>query len=60
MRLTKARIAPLTDAEFTDEQKEGFAKTMGVAQEREIKDLQRAVRTLEGEVAELKKKLAPR
>jgi cell division FtsZ-interacting protein ZapD len=61
MKLMMAAMAvPGRVQTFTDEQKEGFAKTMGVAQEREVKDLQRTVRTLEGEIAELKKKLAAR
>ena len=61
MKLMMAAMAvPGRVQTFTDEQKEGFAKAMGVAQEREVKDLQRAVRALESEVGELKKKLASR
>jgi hypothetical protein len=42
---------------FTDEQKETFARGMGLGTETEIKDLRRAVRALEEQVAALKKKL---
>ena len=40
---------------FTEDQKEAFSKSMGLATERDVKDLQRTVRALEREVAELKK-----
>ena len=61
MKLVMAAMAvPGRVQTFTDEQKEGFAKTMCVAQERELGDLRRAVRALETEVSELKKKLASR
>ena len=43
---------------FTDEQKDTFAKALGVAREEEVRDLKRAIRALEHEVAALKKKPA--
>lgn len=42
---------------FTSEQTERFAKMMRVATADEVKDLKRQVKTLESEVAKLKKKL---
>lgn len=42
---------------FTSEQTERFAKMMRVATADEVKDLRRQVKTLEAEVAKLKKKI---
>ena len=42
---------------FTTEQAERFAKTARVATAQEVKDLKRRVKSLEGEVARLKKRL---
>ncbi|MCC6648615.1 MAG: hypothetical protein IT374_23980 [Polyangiaceae bacterium] len=59
MKLMMAAMSmPGKVSNFTDEQKEGIAKSMGFAQEREVRDLRRTVRALEAEVTELKKKLA--
>ena len=40
---------------FTDEQKDSFSKSMGLATERDVKDLQRSIRALEREITDLKK-----
>lgn len=45
---------------FTTEQTERFAKTMRLATSQELKDLKRTVKTLEAEVARLKKQLESR
>ena len=45
---------------FTDEQKEAFAAAMGLAPEQQVKDLQRTVRSLETQLAEMRKKLGER
>lgn len=39
---------------FTAEQKEAFAKTMGLATQDEVKDLKRQIAALERELAELR------
>jgi hypothetical protein len=48
---------------FTEEQRSAVQKIMGVASEREVKDLERTIRSLEDQLSELKKrsneKLAP-
>jgi hypothetical protein len=57
MKLVMAAVAmPGRVATFTTEQKEQFAKTMGLASSDEVRDLQRTVRSLEDEVARLKAK----
>lgn len=43
---------------FTSEQTDRFARTLNLATEQELKDLTRKVKSLEGEVARLKEKLA--
>jgi hypothetical protein len=43
---------------FTSEQTERFAKTMHLATAHEMKDLERTVKKLEGEIARLNQKLA--
>ncbi len=43
---------------FTNEQTDRFARTLNLATEQELKDLTRKVKSLEGEVARLKEKLA--
>lgn len=45
---------------FTTEQTERFAKTMRLATAQELKDLRRAVKNLEADVARLKKQLEDR
>jgi hypothetical protein len=40
---------------FTAEQKERFAKAMGLPTEQEVKDMRRTIRRLEEEVARLKR-----
>jgi cell division FtsZ-interacting protein ZapD len=42
---------------FTVEQTERFAKTMRLATSRELRDLQRSVKQLEGELQRLKRKV---
>lgn len=41
---------------FTEEQREHLQKIMGVASEREVKDLERTIRSLEEQLSELKKR----
>lgn len=41
---------------FTAEQKEAFAKTMGLATQDEVKDLKRQIAALERELAELRQR----
>ena len=41
---------------FTEEQKENLQKAMGVASEREVKDLERTIRSLEEQISELKRR----
>ena len=44
---------------FTSEQKEAFAKTMGLATADEVRDLKRTVASLEREIARLSKREPP-
>lgn len=41
---------------FTEEQRLAVQKLMGVASEREVKDLERTIRSLEDQITELKKR----
>jgi hypothetical protein len=41
---------------FTEEQRLAVQKLMGVASEREVKDLERTIRSLEDQLSELKKR----
>lgn len=42
---------------FSEAQREAFAKNLGVATEREVHELRRTVRALEDEVSDLRRKL---
>jgi polyhydroxyalkanoate synthesis regulator phasin len=54
MKLVMAAMAmPGRVESFTTEQKESFAKTMGLATQDEVRDLKRTVTALEREVARL-------
>jgi len=53
--LMTAMSMPGKVSSFTTEQKEAFAKTMGLATTDEVKDLRRMVASLEREVARLRK-----
>lgn len=56
MRLVMAAMSvPGRVTTFTQEQKETFAKTMGLATSDEVRDLKRIVASLEDEVASLRK-----
>ena len=55
MRLVMTAVSmPGRVQTFTAEQKETFAKTMGLATQDEVRDLKRAVAALEREVARLR------
>lgn len=57
MRLVMTAVAmPGRVATFTAEQKEQFAKTMGLASADEVRDLKRTVQALEDDVARLRSK----
>ena len=53
-----AMAMPGRVSSFTEEQKESLQKVMGVASEREVKDLERTIRSLEDQISELKKRSA--
>ena len=53
--LMTAMSMPGKVSSFTTEQKEAFAKTMGLATTDEVKDLRRMVASLERDVARLRK-----
>jgi hypothetical protein len=56
MRLVMTAISmPGRVSSFTTEQKETFAKAMGLATQEEVKDLRRTVAALEREVERLRK-----
>ena len=58
MRLVMTAVAmPGRVASFTSEQKEHFAKTMGLASSDEVRDLRRTVMALEDELSRLRAKL---
>jgi cell division FtsZ-interacting protein ZapD len=57
MRLVVAAMSvPGRVATFTTEQKEAFAKSMGLATADEVRDLRRAVNALEDTVARLRRR----
>ncbi len=57
MRLVMTAMAmPGKVSEFTDEQREHFAKAMGLATQEEVRDLKRTVAALERQVARLESK----
>jgi len=58
MRLVMAAMAvPGRVSHYTTEQKEAFAKTMGLATSDEVRDLKRAVTSLEQSVNRLRERL---
>jgi hypothetical protein len=58
MKLVMAAMSvPGRVATFTTEQKEGFAKSMGLATADEVRDLRRTVTSLEQSVSRLRAKL---
>lgn len=60
MKLVVAAMAvPGKVATFTTEQKEAFAKSMGLATSDELRDLRRTVAALEETVARLKRATTP-
>ena len=57
MRLVMAAMTmPGRVSSFTSEQKEAFAKTMGLATQEEVRDLKRTVTALERALAKLENK----
>jgi cell division FtsZ-interacting protein ZapD len=54
--IVSAMSVPGRVSTFTAEQKEAFAKTMGLATADEVRDLKRTVASLEREVARLSRK----